>query len=70
MLSNLGPARLKELGLNSNEDLLDPLTNGKAAFKMSKGGTDFGAWAVGPNAYRRSAALDAAIEKYLKQFPA
>jgi hypothetical protein len=69
MLGSLGPARLKELGLNSNEDLLDPLTNAKAAFKMSKGGTDFGAWAVGPNAYRRSAALDAAIEKYLKQFP-
>jgi hypothetical protein len=69
MLGSLGPARLKELGLNSNEDLLDPLTNAKAAFKMSKGGKDFGAWAVGPNAYRHSAALDAAIEKYLKQFP-
>ncbi len=69
MLGNLGPARLKELGLNSNEDLLDPLANAKAAFKMSKGGTDFGAWAVGPNAYRRSASLDAAIQKYLKEFP-
>jgi len=69
MLGNLGPARLKELGLNSNEDLLDPLTNAKAAYKMSKGGTDFGAWAVGPNAYRRSASLDAAIQKYLKEFP-
>jgi len=69
MLGNLGPARLKELGLKSNEDLLDPLTNAKAAFKMSKGGTDFGAWAVGPNAYRRSASLDAAIQKYLKEFP-
>lgn len=69
MLGSLGPARLKELGLKSNEDLLDPLTNAKAAFKMSKGGTDFGAWAVGPNAYRRSASLDAAIEKYLKEYP-
>jgi hypothetical protein len=69
MLGSLGPARLKELGLKSNDDLLDPLANAKAAFKMSKGGTDFGAWAVGPHAYRHSAALDAAIQKYLKEFP-
>ena len=52
MLGNLGPARRKQYGLKSNEDLLDPATNARVAYQMSKGGTDFGAWAVGPNAYK------------------
>jgi len=43
MLGNLGPARLKQFGLSSNEDLYDPAANMKAAFQMS-GGKDFYAW--------------------------
>jgi cell wall-associated NlpC family hydrolase len=54
--------RVKQLGLKSEHDLLDPLTNAKAAFVMSKGGTDFGAWAVGPNAYK--GAPSDAVSKY------
>jgi murein DD-endopeptidase MepM/ murein hydrolase activator NlpD len=52
MLGNLGPARRKQFGLKDNADLLDPATNARVAYQMSKGGTDFGAWAVGPNAYK------------------
>jgi murein DD-endopeptidase MepM/ murein hydrolase activator NlpD len=52
MLGNLGPARRKQYGLKSNNDLLDPATNARVAYQMSKGGTDFGAWAIGPNAYK------------------
>jgi murein DD-endopeptidase MepM/ murein hydrolase activator NlpD len=32
--------------------------NARAAYQMSKGGTDFGAWGIGPNAYRKMPALD------------
>jgi hypothetical protein len=58
MLGNLGPARRKQFGLSSNEQLLDPMTNARVAYEMSKGGTDFGAWGVGKNAYRKTAPLD------------
>ncbi len=44
MLGKLGPARLEQYGLSSNEDLYDPLTNAKVAFKMSDGGTNFQPW--------------------------
>jgi murein DD-endopeptidase MepM/ murein hydrolase activator NlpD len=57
MLGDLGPARRRQYGLQSNEDLYDPQTNARVAFQMSKGGTDFGAWGVGPNAYRKTAPL-------------
>lgn len=44
MLGKLGPARLKQFGLTSADQLLDPLTNMKAAFQLSKGGTNFNPW--------------------------
>jgi len=43
MLGDLGPARLKQFGLSTNEELYDPATNMRAAFKMS-GGTNLHAW--------------------------
>jgi hypothetical protein len=52
MLGGMGPSRRAQFGLKSNVALFDPLTNARAAFQMSKGGTDFGAWGLGPNAYR------------------
>ena len=58
MLGGMGPSRRKQFGIKRNEDLYDPLVNAKAAFQMSKGGKDFGAWGVGPNAYRKTAPLD------------
>jgi hypothetical protein len=44
MIGSLGPARLEKYGLEANEDLFDPLTNAKIAFKMSNGGKDWSAW--------------------------
>lgn len=63
-INTLGPlsARVKQFGLRSERDLLDPLTNAKVAYRMSKGGTDFGPWAVGPNAYK--GAPGNAVSKY------
>jgi len=58
MLGDMGPSRRKQFGIQSNEQLLDPNINAKAAYQMSKGGTDFGAWGIGPNAYRKMPALD------------
>jgi len=58
MLGKLGPARLKQYGLSSYKDLLNPETNARVAYAMSKGGKDFGAWGIGPNAYRKMPALD------------
>lgn len=51
-------SRVKQYGLSGPDDFFDPLTNAKVAYKMSKGGKDFGAWAWGPNAYRTSADLN------------
>jgi cell wall-associated NlpC family hydrolase len=68
MLGDMGPARRKQFGLQRNEDLLDPVTNAKAAFRMSNGGRDFGAWGIGPNAYRSGAGYET-IAKYVDQAP-
>lgn len=68
MLGKLGPARMKQYGLKSYKDLLDPATNARVAYAMSKGGKDFGAWGLGPNAYRSGAGFDT-IKKYWDEFP-
>jgi len=58
MLGDMGPSRRKAFGIQRNEDLFDPMVSAKAAYQMSKGGTDFGAWGIGPNAYRKMPALN------------
>jgi cell wall-associated NlpC family hydrolase len=68
MLGEMGPARRKQFGLKANQELLDPEVNAKAAFRMSNGGKDFGAWGIGPNAYRQGAGTET-IKKYMDQFP-
>lgn len=50
MINSLGPARRKQFGLASNEELFDPVKNAKAAFSISKGGTDFRPWSTWPSA--------------------
>lgn len=45
MIGRLGPARLKQFGISSNEQLKDPLTNARAAFILS-GGSNFNPWSV------------------------
>lgn len=44
MIGSLGPARLEQYNLKTNNDLFDPLTNAKIAFQMSDKGTDWSAW--------------------------
>jgi hypothetical protein len=51
MYGNLEEYRREKFDLPSNEVLFDPVLNAEIAFVLSKGGTDFGHWNVGPNAY-------------------
>ena len=44
MIGSLGPERLKKFGLDSNKELLNPVTNAEVAFHMSKGGEDWSSW--------------------------
>jgi hypothetical protein len=44
MIDSLGPARRKQFGLNSNEELFDPILNAKIAYLMSDGGKNWSAW--------------------------
>ena len=68
MLGSMGPARRRQFGLARNEDLYDPVVNAKAAYRMSDGGRDFGAWGIGPNAYRSGAGYET-IAKYAAKVP-
>ena len=45
MLGDMGPERRKLFGIESNEELLDPLTNAKAAYKIYEL-QGYGAWSV------------------------
>jgi hypothetical protein len=44
MIGSMGPARLAQYGLSSNEDLFDPLTNARIAYTISEGGKNWSAW--------------------------
>ena len=44
MIGSMGPARLAQYGLNSNEELFDPLTNARIAYIISEGGKNWSAW--------------------------
>lgn len=68
MLGDLGPSRRGQFGIQDNGQLFDPLTNARAAFHLSKGGTDFGAWGIGPNAYRQGAGMST-IQGWYNRFP-
>lgn len=46
MIGAMGPQRLAEYGLKSNDDLYDPLTNLKVAYALSNHGTDFTPWST------------------------
>jgi hypothetical protein len=53
MLGSMGPARLKQFGLQSPSQLLDPQTNFKAA-KQVKDSSGFGAWSTyGSGGYKQ-----------------
>jgi len=44
MIGDLGPARRKKYGLNSNAQLFDPVKNLRVAWRMSHGGRDWSPW--------------------------
>lgn len=46
MLGNLGPARLRQFGLSSYEQLKDPLTNAKAALAILRGPGGINNWST------------------------
>lgn len=46
MLGDMGPERRKAFGLSSNEELFDPLTNAKIAYRMSNGGKNWTPWST------------------------
>lgn len=51
MIGDLGAARRDKFGIETNDQLFDPVTNAQIAFHMTKGGKDWGSWGLGPNAY-------------------
>jgi LysM repeat protein len=60
MLGKLGPARLKQYNLKSNEDLFDPVTNIRVMIKMSRNFTNWQPWSV----FKRGT-----YKKFLSQYP-
>lgn len=53
MIGALGPDRRRRYGLSSNEDLFDPLTNARVAYKMSNGGKNWRPWSTYKNGLYR-----------------
>ncbi len=60
MIGSLGPARLKQYNLSSNDDLFDPETNIRVMIKMSNNCTNWQPWSV----YKRGS-----YKKFYDQFP-
>lgn len=67
MISDLGPTRRAKFGLTSNTQLFDPVLNAQVAALMTNKGKDFGAWGIGPNAYRSGAGMSTL--KRLDEYP-
>jgi len=49
MLGKMGPERLKQYHLSSNEDLFNPATNSRVAYEMSGGGKNWSDWSTYKN---------------------
>ena len=60
MIDNLGPARRKQFGISSNDELFDPMTNIKAMLKVSGNCTNWKPWSVYKNG---------TYKKFLSQYP-
>jgi len=46
MIGSMGPARRKQFGITSNEQLYDPMVNARAAWIVSNHGTNFAPWST------------------------
>jgi cell wall-associated NlpC family hydrolase len=54
MLGGMGPERRKQFGLSADDDLYDPLTNARAAYKLSNGGRNWHPWSTyNNNSYQK-----------------
>jgi hypothetical protein len=67
MLGSMGYARREKYNLASNEDLFNPKKNARVAYKMSGGGRDFGAWAIGNKSYKGDDSHT--LDKWLREYP-
>lgn len=68
MIGRMGPDRLKQFGIPSNEALADPVTNARAAYIVSGGGKNFNPWTTytsGAYAKNLSTAADVMIKDNL-----
>ena len=72
MIGSLGVDRLAKfqdkIGITKMSDLFNPVANAKAAYYMTEGGTDWGSWGLGPNAYDGDA-VEPAVTRWLVDFP-
>jgi hypothetical protein len=72
MIGSLGKDRLalfnKKFGVRKHADLFDPVTNVQVVHYMTKGGTDWSSWGLGPNAYDGTPG-EPLITKWEKKFP-
>ncbi len=72
MIGSLGVDRLAKfqdkIGITKMSDLFNPVANAKAAYYMTEGGTDWGSWGLGPNAYDGDA-VEPAVTRWLADFP-
>lgn len=64
MLGDLGADRREKFNLQSNKELLDPVTNAKIAYHMSNGGADWTSWKVYPGQKNGER-----FEDFYKEFP-
>lgn len=70
MIGKMGPDRLEKYGLSSNEDLFNPRINARVAYSISRGGSNWGPWNVGPNAYDRGGKPDLnSYQSWLSKYP-
>ena len=60
MLGDLGPARLAQYGLSSNDELFDPMVNIRVMIEMCGNCSDWSPWST----YNRGD-----YEEFLGQFP-
>jgi len=68
MIGKMGPARRKAFGIRSNEELFDPVVNCRVMMKLSKNGTDWGPWGIGPTSYKKTQ-TSPRFEMFYKMFP-
>jgi len=72
MIGSLGKDRLalfnEKFGVQKHTDLFDPVTNVQVVHYMTRGGTDWSSWGLGPNAYDGTPG-EYLISKWEKEFP-